>query len=198
VWPSASGLPTSSSRPCCSGCSSRGSEAPPQPLRRQPARHRRHRLLCELEVGRPRDVSPTVTRSATLGRQRVGAGRSHRRSQNAQHAHAVDHAGTRSGASSRRESTGSRVPLRRTDRPGLPRRWRRLLRPGPLRPRVPGVHRAHADRVRRSPAAVPARTSRPCAGQLAAAGRLISSKSDSSRHANFGRTPKQRRAPWAR
>ena len=30
-----------------------------------------------------------------------------------------------------------------------------------LRPRVPGVHRAHADPVRRSPAAVPARTSRP-------------------------------------
>jgi hypothetical protein len=43
---------------------------------------------------------------------------------------------------------------------GEPRRWRRLLRPGPLRPRVPGVHRAHADPVRRSPAAVPARPSR--------------------------------------
>jgi hypothetical protein len=69
---------------------------------------------------------------------------------------------------------------------GRPRRWRRLLRPGPLRPRVPGVHRAHADPVRRSPAAVPARTSRPRAGQLAAAGRLISYKSDSSRHANLG------------
>jgi len=60
------------------------------------------------------------------------------------------------------------------DRLGRPRRWRRLLRPGPLRPRVPGVHRAHADPVRRSPAAVPARTSRPRAGRLAAAGRLIS------------------------
>ncbi|GAA1249825.1 hypothetical protein GCM10009609_11500 [Pseudonocardia aurantiaca] len=32
---------------------------------------------------------------------------------------------------------------------------------------------AHADPVRRSPAAVPARTSRPRAGRLAAAGRLI-------------------------
>ena len=47
-------------------------------------------------------------------------------------------------------------------RPG--RRWRRLLRPGPLRPRVPGVHRAHADPVRRSPAAVPTRISWPRAG----------------------------------
>jgi AraC-like DNA-binding protein len=66
---------------------------------------------------------------------------------------------------------------RRTDRLGRPRRRRRLLRAGPLRPRVPGVHRAHADPVRRSPAAVPARTSRPRAGRLAAAGRLISYKS---------------------
>src|SRR5688500_17239851 len=36
------------------------------------------------------------------------------------------------------------------------------------------VHRAHADPVRRGPAAVPARTSRPRTGGLAAAGRLIS------------------------
>jgi hypothetical protein len=43
----------------------------------------------------------------------------------------------------------------------------------PLRPRVPGVHRAHADPLRRSPAAVPARASRPRDGRLAAAGRLI-------------------------
>jgi hypothetical protein len=42
--------------------------------------------------------------------------------------------------------------------------WRRLLRPGTPRPRVPGVNRAHDDPVRRSPAAVPARTSRPRAG----------------------------------
>jgi hypothetical protein len=93
------------------------------------------------------------------------------------------------------EAAGPHLPLRRhrvrdqprrTDRLGRPRRWRRLLRPGPLRPRVPGVHRAHADPVRRSPAAVPARTSRPRAGRLAAAGRLISYKSDSSRHANLG------------
>jgi AraC-like DNA-binding protein len=60
------------------------------------------------------------------------------------------------------------------------------FRPGPLRPRVPGVHRAHADPVRRSPAAVHARTSRPRAGRLAAAGRLISFKSDNSPHANLG------------
>ena len=65
-------------------------------------------------------------------------------------------------------------------------RWRRLLRPGPLRPRVPGVHRAHADPVCRSPATVPARTSRPRAGWLAAAGRLISYKSDHSRHTRLG------------
>ena len=65
-----------------------------------------------------------------------------------------------------------------------------------LRPRVPGVHRAHADPVPRGPAAVPARTSRPRAGQLAAAGRLISYKSDSSRHASFGAIPRQRTAPW--
>jgi len=36
----------------------------------------------------------------------------------------------------------------------------------------PGVHRAHADPVRRGPAAVPARTSGPRAGRLATAGRL--------------------------
>src|SRR4051794_24879659 len=48
---------------------------------------------------------------------------------------------------------------RRTDRLGRPRLWRRLLLPGTLRARVPGVHRAHADPVRRSPAAIPARTS---------------------------------------
>ena len=60
---------------------------------------------------------------------------------------------------------------------------RGLLRPGPLRPRVPRVHRAHADPVRRSPAAVPARTPRPRVRRLAAAGRLISYKSDSPRHA---------------
>jgi hypothetical protein len=48
--------------------------------------------------------------------------------------------------------------------------------------------------VRRSPAAVPARTSRPHAGRLAAAGRLISYKSDSSRHANLG-APQSRGEP---
>jgi dihydrofolate reductase len=57
--------------------------------------------------------------------------------------------------------------------------------------------RAHADPVRRSPAAVPARTSRPRAGQLAAAGRLISYKSDSSRHANLG-APKAKERPMGK
>src|SRR5688572_17624462 len=101
------------------------------------------------------------------------------------------------------EAAGPHLPLRRhrvrdqprrTDRLGRPRRWRRLLRPSPLRPRVPGVHWAHADPVPRSPAAVPARTSRPRAGQLAAAGRLISYKSESSRNANFG-APKAEEHP---
>ena len=41
---------------------------------------------------------------------------------------------------------------------------------------------------------VPARTSRPHAGRLAAAGRLISYKSESSRHANFG-APKAEERP---
>src|SRR4051812_33698551 len=41
---------------------------------------------------------------------------------------------------------------------------------------------------------VPARTSRPRAGRLAAAGRLISYKSDSSRHDNF-RHPKAKESP---
>ena len=39
---------------------------------------------------------------------------------------------------------------------GRPRESGRLLRPGPLRPRVPGVHGAHPDPVPRCPAAVPA------------------------------------------
>src|SRR5262249_10716299 len=56
-----------------------------------------------------------------------------------------------------------------------------------------GVHRAHADPVRRSPAAVPARTSRHRAGRLAAAGRLISYKSDSSRNANWGASQAEER-----
>ena len=58
------------------------------------------------------------------------------------------------------------------------------------------VHRAHADPVRRSPAAIPARTSRPHAGRLAAASRLISYKTDSSRDAILG-APGRRERPWA-
>src|SRR4029450_6809191 len=85
------------------------------------------------------------------------------------------------------------LPLRRvgarrrsTDRLGRRCRWRGLLRPGPLRARVPGVHRAHADPVRRSPAAIPARSSRPRPERLAAPSRLISYKRDSSRRTRLG------------
>ena len=48
------------------------------------------------------------------------------------------------------------------------------------------------------PAAVPARSSRPRAGWLAAAGRLISYKTASSRLVSMKPCHKQRRAPWAR
>ena len=104
------------------------------------------------------------------------------------------------------EATRPHLPLRhrraldqprRTDRLGRPRQSRGLLRPSPFRPRVPGVHRAHADTIGRNPAAVPARTSRPRAGQLAPAGRLISYKSDSSRNANFG-APKAEESPMGK
>ena len=74
-----------------------------------------------------------------------------------------------------------------------------------------GSSPGHADTICRSPAAVPARTSRPRAGQLAPAGRLISYKSDSPRNPNLGERERkedasvrgkgisrQRSAPWAK
>ena len=52
------------------------------------------------------------------------------------------------------------TPTKSTDRLGRPRRWRRLLRPGPPRPRGPGVDRVHPDPYvgvrRRSCASTPA------------------------------------------
>ena len=60
-----------------------------------------------------------------------------------------------------------------------------------------GVSSTHLAQLRRGPAAIPARTPRPHAGRLAAASRLISYRTDSSRDGIFGGTRRKER-PWAK
>ena len=59
------------------------------------------------------------------------------------------------------------------------------------------VHRTHADPVRRSPAAIPARTSRPHAGRLAAASRLIFLQ-DRQLTRRYRGAPEGKEHPWAK
>src|SRR5262249_21305804 len=86
---------------------------------------------------------------------------------------------------------------RRTGRLARARRSRRLLRPGPLRPRLPDVHGADADPVPRPPATVPARTPRPSERRLAAASRLIPTRL-ATRETPLWVLPEQRREPMGK
>jgi hypothetical protein len=85
--------------------------------------------------------------------------------------HSIWHLGSRSPSASRRSCwhapTASPPPRSRSNPPnrsiGRFRRWSRLPRRGPLRLRVPGVHRAHADPLRpSSAAAAPVRIPATC------------------------------------
>ncbi len=85
------------------------------------------------------------------------------------------------------------APASTSRRPSTPT----ALRPGPTSATSSGRSPARADPGRRSSAAVPARTSRPRAGRLVAASRLISCKSDSSEQLNLG-APQRKGEPGRR
>src|SRR4051812_48503215 len=155
------------------------------------------RLVCETAgLGLVRHTSSVIaaaTGAVAIGDLSVAAGVS------------STHLAQRFKGGRRRHAEAARphVSLRRhraRDRPRRPgrlaraRRSRRLLRPGPLRPRLPDVHGADADSVPRPPAAVPARTSRPSARRRTAASRLIFYKTCHSRDATMGASRAEERA----